>query len=125
MHLHLKRKNPMHLKILKENFRKLILLRMGLPLVLCFASLTTFAHTIELRAKLNNDGSATFYARTYHGTDELPSGGFIIDGVTYPFEGVISAASLPDGSLQISACNYNFTSNDNFQYVTVQILIRA
>lgn len=109
----------MHLKILKENFRKLILLRMGLPLVLCFASLTTFAHTIELRAKLNNDGSATFYARTYHGTDELPSGGFIIDGVTYPFEGVISAASLPDGSLQISACNYNFTSNDNFQYVTV------
>ncbi|HEY0058509.1 MAG TPA: PKD domain-containing protein [Flavisolibacter sp.] len=77
------------------------------------------AHTIELRAKLHADGSATFYARTYHGTSELPSGGFIVDGVTYPFQGYVGAPSLPDGSLQISICNYSFSNSDYFQWVTV------
>ncbi|MBS1566947.1 MAG: PKD domain-containing protein [Bacteroidetes bacterium] len=77
------------------------------------------AHTIELRALLNNDGSATFYARTYHGTGELPSGGFIIDGVTYPFVGTIPATALPAGSQLISSCSYPFSNSDNYQYVTV------
>jgi gliding motility-associated-like protein len=88
-------------------------------LIFCCLSALAYAHTIELRAKLNSDGSATFYARTYHGTNELPSGGFIIDGVTYPFQGVFSATALPEGTIQISACPYNFSDFDNYQWVTV------
>lgn len=79
-----------------------------------------FAHTTELRAKLNADGSATFYARTYHSTDELPSGGFIIDGITYPFQGFVAAAELPAGTILISSCPDAYLSAwDHYQYVTL------
>jgi gliding motility-associated-like protein len=109
----------MQLVVLKKQLWKRLRSRIVLPLVLCLLAFAAQAHTIELRAKLNNDGSATFYARTYHGMGELPSGGFIVDGVTYPFQGVITSDALPDGSIQISACNYSFSSRDNFQWVTV------
>ena len=109
----------MLLHLPKTNRQRLALSKIALSLIFCFLSASAFAHTIELRAKLNPDGSATFYARTYHGTSELPSGGFIIDGVTYPFLGVIGAPSLPAGSLLISTCAYNFSNADNYQWVTV------
>jgi gliding motility-associated-like protein len=76
------------------------------------------AHTIELRAILNSDGSATFYARSYHTLTSV-SGGFIVDGVTYPFQGVFNQASLPANTSLISVCNYAFASSDVYQYVTV------
>lgn len=96
--------------------RKWIYLLLGF----LFFSTGLFAHTIELRAKVNGDGSVTFYARTYHGGYELPSGGFIVDGTTYNFQGYIPATSLPEGTLLISDCpNYPKSSSDNFQYVTV------
>lgn len=85
-----------------------------------FISTGLFAHTIELRAKVNGDGSVTFYARTYHDGSQLPSGGFIVDGVTYPFEGYMSASSLPAGTMLISDCSdYPKSPSDNYQYVTV------
>lgn len=85
-----------------------------------FISSGVFAHTIELRAKVNNDGSVTFYARTYHDGSQLPSGGFIVDGVTYPFQGYMSASSLPAGTMLISDCpDYPKSGSDNYQYVTV------
>lgn len=98
---------------------RLLLRRLGLSFVLLFLTFCSWAHTIELRAKLNPDGSATFYARTYHGMGELPSGGFIVDGVIYPFQGVIGAPALPAGSILISTCSYNFSNRDNYQWVTV------
>jgi gliding motility-associated-like protein len=76
------------------------------------------AHTIELRAVLNSDGSATFYARSYHLLTSV-SGGFIVDGVTYPFQGVFNQASLPANTTLISVCNYAFATTDVYQYVTV------
>src|SRR5689334_13735912 len=109
----------MPVQVPKTKYRRSRLFRIALPLIFSCLSVFAYAHTIELRAKLNNDGSATFYARTYHGTGELPSGGFIIDGVTYPFQGVFGASALPAGSIQISACSYNFSSGDNYQWVTV------
>ncbi|MGV3527743.1 MAG: hypothetical protein ACO1OO_02520 [Flavisolibacter sp.] len=90
-----------------------------LTALLCFFSLLASAHTIELRAKLNADGSVTFYARTYHGGYELLSGGFIVDGTTYPFTSYINAGQLPVGTVQISTCSYQFSANDNYQVVTV------
>lgn len=99
---------------------KIYLKLMLLVLVGMLLSTTVLAHTTELRAKLNNDGSATFYARTYHSPDELPSGGFIIDGVTYPFQGLITAATLPAGTIQISDCKDAYMSPyDYYQYVTI------
>ena len=76
------------------------------------------AHTIELRAVLNSDGSATFYARSYHLLTSV-SGGFIVDGVTYPFQGVFNQASLPANTTLISSCVYTFATTDVYQYVTV------
>lgn len=109
----------MYLSLQKTKLRKFLLCKVGLPLVFCLLSALAYAHTIELRAKLNNDGSATFYARSYHGMDELPSGGFIVDGVTYLFQGVIPASGLPDGSVQISSCSYSYSNSDYYQWVTV------
>ncbi|MBO9681086.1 MAG: PKD domain-containing protein [Flavisolibacter sp.] len=109
----------MHLQLPKTKLQRFLLSKIALPLIFCCLSALAYAHTIELRAKLNADGSATFYARTYHGMSELPSGGFIIDGVTYPFQGVFSATALPEGTLQISACPYNYSSSDYYQWVTV------
>ena len=99
--------------------RRRLLRRSGLLSVFLLLSVLVNAHTVELRALLNPDGSATFYARTYHGTEELLSGGFIVDGVTYPFTGVIQASALPAGTIEISTCTYPFSNYDNFQYVTV------
>jgi gliding motility-associated-like protein len=103
----------------KTKSLRFLLSRIALSLTLCCVAALAQAHTIELRAKLNGDGSATFYARTYHGTSELLSGGFIIDGVTYPFQGLVTAPLLPAGSLLISTCPYNFSNSDIYQYVTV------
>ncbi len=99
----------------QTNFMK----KIYLLLMLLLGTMGVWAHTFELRAKLNPDGSATFYARTYHGTGELVSGGFIVDGVTYPFTGVFNQADLPTGTILISKCVYTFSSSDNYQYVTV------
>lgn len=81
-------------------------------------SVSAHAHTIELRAKLNSDGSATFYARTYH-IISSPTGSFIVDGVSYPFTSTFNQASLPAGTVLISKCNYTFSNNDVYQVVTV------
>lgn len=92
----------------------------GIIILLFLFSSTLLAHTFELRAKLNTDGSTTFYARSYHSLDEFPSGGFIVDGVTYFFQGAFSSTELPAGTVLISQCNYTFRNTDSYQFVTIQ-----
>ena len=98
---------------------KNLFLKFSILFVMLFSILNNAqAHTIELRAVLNSDGSATFYARSYHILTAV-SGGFIVDGVTYPFQGVFNQASLPANTTLISVCSYAFVSTDVYQYVTV------
>jgi hypothetical protein len=52
---------------------------------------TAEAHTVQICWRCEDDGSVTFYARTYHYVSS-PRGGLVIDGHTYAFTGVTRSA---------------------------------
>ena len=65
-----------------------------LVVALFLVTMTTFAHTWEIRVNQNQDGSLTWYIQSYHTigetacTTEAYKSGLIINGVTYPIQSV-------------------------------------
>ncbi|GAB4573394.1 MAG: hypothetical protein Kow0077_15660 [Anaerolineae bacterium] len=86
---------------------------------------TASAHTQFLAWDVNGS-DVTFYAGTYHGIGELLSGGMIVDGVTYPFTGLVedlpaNVDGLVGGALGSNAPWNPSTMESTYRWQTVTV----